>query len=832
MNLRKLGYIILMGMALLTIASCSKEESKQLNAAEKEATGLADSLRNADELQRWMKSYERQNELRAALIMRQMYGKVLRDGSEFEAAIAQHDTCINEAKRLKDTLQLIIAMNHQATNFRRMGDMQSAADLHYAALELSDEFSDQESEVAQKNKVRALNGLGNVLLSLENYEAAETVFERALEGERRLKSETGQAINLANLGSIKEKQGYPDSARIYYEQSMELNRKVDNQVGIALCYHYLGHLAMKEGNTEDAINHFRLSYNTALPTGDVWHWLEACNALAETFLNDSKADSAAKYVDLSLESALKINSNEHKAEAYSLRSQLNEMKGNTGQALHDLRLSLAFTDSVENETNENHVQNLRVNYEAKRRVIEVEEAETRVTYEKTIRKILTWSIVIVIILVIIACVIQYHAVKTRKKAADTLKRANQQLLRASLERQQLYRNITHQLRTPLTVVIGMVNQLKSHIDPDDVQGQNELAATQRQSRELLELTSHLIKMSKQGNDSLLSDLSNVADLVKENEMENGKESEVDSKKKGEVQFETSGTLADATREMDNLGSNNAEPAKSKAATYRNSITEGAHVLIAEDNEDVAMLIQNIFQNNGYVTHYAKDGQEALEMLQLNELPDIVISDIAMPRMDGLELIRQIRNDDTMNHLPIIVVSARVEDSERLEGLDAGAEVYLAKPFIVEELLLRAQKLLEQRALLRRRFSDKHESELLMQNLANEEKAFFTQLNNTIDANISDSTLTSSVLAEALCMSRSQLNRKVKNLTGDDTSHYIRNRRLMLASHLLVTTTMPIGSIETECGFDTPGYFSRTFRSTYNMSPSEYRKETRKNLGQN
>jgi len=79
----------------------------------------------------------------------------------------------------------------------------------------------------------------------------------------------------------------------------------------------------------------------------------------------------------------------------------------------------------------------------------------------------------------------------------------------------------------------------------------------------------------------------------------------------------------------------------------------------------------------------------------------------------------------------------------------------------------------------------------------------------------------------MCMSRSQLNRRVKNLTNDDTSHYIRNRRMMKACHLLATTSQPIGHIETLCGFDTPGYFSRTFRTLYNVTPSEYRKSHKK-----
>ena len=801
---------------ILFMDACNKDTTNKLNPAEREAQGLADSLRDRDELLRWMQSYERQGEKRASLIMRQVYGKSLRDASDFEGAITQHDSCLTLARELKDTVQIIKALNNQGTNMRRLGDNQSAADLHYAALELCDEFSDKTSDFCRKNRVRSLNGLGNVLQSLGNYEAAEEYLKQALEGEKTLGSETGQAINLANLGSIKKHYGDFDSAHIYYIRSMEMNRKAHNDVGIALCYHYLGEMEEQLGNTEKAIANFQQSYNIAKPTGDLWHWLESCDALAHAFLTNGQKDSASKYIRESMEAASKINSMEHLVIAYDMQARLEHLCGLDQQAVQDIYTSLAYKDSVQSEEDTQHMQNLRINYETKRRIREVSDAETRVEAEKTTKRIIIWSAAIILIVLCSAIVIQLRANRIRKHAAKTLEHANLQLLKASEERQQFYRNITHQLRTPLTVVIGMVKQLETHINEEDEQGRVELEATQRQSRELQELVNRLIKASKEGTDLALTDVRQMPierpqPTPGKEGNKTGKEEDATVPKNGVVGSEN------AVKRVENR---NVTPLTSK-------LTQGANVLIAEDNDDVATLIQNIFENNGYIARRASDGQEALEMLMNEDLPDLVISDIAMPRMDGLELIRHIREDETMNHLPIIVVSARVEDSERLEGLDAGAEVYLAKPFIVDELLLRAHKLLEQRAVLRRKFSSQEESQTLLNNLENEEKAFFTLVNETIDAHIADPGLTSSVLAEKIFMSRSQLNRRIKNLTGDDTSHYIRNRRMVLACKLLTTTTLPIGAIETQCGFDTVGYFSRTFRSIYNMSPTEYRKTNSK-----
>ena len=121
----------------------------------------------------------------------QKRGQDLRNKSDFEGAIATHDSCIKAATDIHDTIQLVIALNNQGTNFRRLGDLKEASDLHYRALEISDAYSDKVSPVARKNHVRSLNGLGNILMSLNNNDAAIGFFRQALAGETALGSATG-----------------------------------------------------------------------------------------------------------------------------------------------------------------------------------------------------------------------------------------------------------------------------------------------------------------------------------------------------------------------------------------------------------------------------------------------------------------------------------------------------------------------------------------------------------------------------------------------------------------------------------------------------------------
>ena len=128
-----------------------------------------------------------------------------------------------------------------------------------------------------------------------------------------------------------------------------------------------------------------------------------------------------------------------------------------------------------------------------------------------------------------------------------------------------------------------------------------------------------------------------------------------------------------------------------------------YILVAEDDSDVAMLITRILKNEGYNFRWAKNGKEALEITSLKQ-PQLIITDIMMPEMDGLELIKAIRADENTSHIPIIVVSARTHTADRITGIDLGAEAYLGKPFIPDELLMMTRRLLEQRDILKKRYS--------------------------------------------------------------------------------------------------------------------------------
>ena len=756
--------------------SCKDDTIKYSNSYDAEVAAIADSVRDIESLERYVEHYESLNEKRAALLVRQKLGSELRNKSDFYTAVEVHSKCIADAEEIKDTLQLIIALNNQGTNFRRIGDLEQASTNHYRALELCDHTLNDTSFIARKNRVRTLNGLGNVMLSLGNDEVAEEMFRRALKGEAELNSATGQAINYANIGAIKERSGEMDSARIYYNMSMEKNRECNNLIGISLCYQNIGELDEAAGKHVEARENYLKSYEIGLQTKDVWHWLNSCTALAALYLKNGEMDEAEKYNNEALSSAIRINAKGRLSYLYTLQAEIDEKRGDFKKALEHTKISIAYKDSADIEENRIHTQNLRVNYEINKRIKDVEEAEAKALHEKEMRDMTLWGSIVAIFLVLLAVVASVRAAVERKKRNILLEKTNR-------ERQEFYRGITHQLRTPLTVVIGMTHELERFIPDDNEVAQKEFEAVTRKSKELLDLVTEMIRFNQGERDDL-----EVTELPK-------------------AEYQHYG--------IDLLNSNGEE--------------SDDYILVAEDDKDVALLITQMLKNQGYRFHWAHNGRDAYEYIKEN-MPRLIITDIMMPEMDGLELIKAIRENEDTAHLPIIVVSARTENNDRLAGFDAGAEVYLGKPFIPDELLMMVRKLLEQRELLKKKYGQQIaeaanvDNDEISKGRNRTERDFIKQINEYISENIMDCGLNAAMLADHMIMSIATLNRKINSITGTNTTNYIRQRKLARAKYLLKNSSMSMGEIQVVCGFETPSYFSRTFRAEYGITPTECRKK--------
>ena len=245
------------------------------------------------------------------------------------------------------------------------------------------------------------------------------------------------------------------------------------------------------------------------------------------------------------------------------------------------------------------------------------------------------------------------------------------------------------------------------------------------------------------------------------------------------------------------------------------------VLIIEDNRDVVSYLKLTLENKYHCIH-AANGQIGLEMAY-EEIPDIIICDVMMPGIDGYEVCETLKTDERSNHIPIIMLTARIGAEDRLTGLSKGADAYLAKPFEKKELFIRLEKLLAIRQLLQQKYS----SGLLgstAQNSFSDIVAgkFLAKVEGIILENLEDEDFSADQLGEAIHLSRSQVHRKIKALTGKSTSIYIRLIRLQKAKELLASEDLTVSEVAYRVGFKTPVYFSQIFKKTFGESPTESR----------
>lgn len=246
------------------------------------------------------------------------------------------------------------------------------------------------------------------------------------------------------------------------------------------------------------------------------------------------------------------------------------------------------------------------------------------------------------------------------------------------------------------------------------------------------------------------------------------------------------------------------------------------VLVAEDNTDLQQLISDTLRPH-FRVQVAASGKTGLQKA-IEQVPDCIISDVMMPEMDGIELCRRLKSEAATSHIPIILLTAKADSNSKIEGLQTGADDYLIKPFDGPELIIRIQNLIEQRKQLRERYSklviSLHPDEITTPSA---EQEFIQQVRRNIEEQIDNELFGVAELANAVHLSRSQLHRKLKSLTGQAPNELVRNYRLEMALQLLQQHSGTVTEIAFQTGFSSPAYFSKCFSDRYGYSPAEVKK---------
>lgn len=244
------------------------------------------------------------------------------------------------------------------------------------------------------------------------------------------------------------------------------------------------------------------------------------------------------------------------------------------------------------------------------------------------------------------------------------------------------------------------------------------------------------------------------------------------------------------------------------------------VLVIDDNTDIRQYERTLLQDE-YIVLEAADGKEGLSVA-IKEVPDLVICDVMMPVMDGLEFTERLKTNTATSHIPVIMLTAKNLEEHRAEGYEHGADSYITKPFHSKVLLARIENLLRQRQLLKNLYqgTKEAEKEISEAHLEDRDKQFLKQLQAIIQKNLSDSEFGVEDMGQQIGLSRVQLYRKVKAMTGSSVVDLLRKARLAKARRLLETRSMSVSEVAYEVGFSAPSYFTKCFKDEYGMLPGD------------
>ena len=938
--LKKITLFVTLFFALMSLHSCTSNNQNQDSEQRKiEADSIVRNINNIDSLKAIYSQYQSEENAEGQMMTLKQLGKCQREQNKFADAIESHTNGQNIALELCDTPEIVHALNNIGTNYRRMSMLEDATTFHYQALKYCEEYSDKESYQAKKNRVVSLNGIGNISLRLGDYETADSVFRAALAGEKDLGSALGQAINYANLGAIYESNNQPDSAWAYYHKSMEMNIKAKSDLGISLCHGYFGGMYEKAGKIDSAI----IEYNKAFAMKDkidAWHWLNSCLSLAQLYVKQGNHAIALNLLTQAEGVALTSRSRGHSASIYELLSELNEKTGNTAKALDYYKKSSKYNDSIVSEKNLIQVQNERVKYEYQRRQQEVDSLQAGYNQEKSFSSIMIWAMIAIAILSIAIILLLSYALRMRKKRHQALQQIDD-------VRTSFFTNITHEFRTPLTVIVGVSEELTrisgGDKSPEKIAEMGSMIA--RQGKNLLLLINQILDITKMKSVASVQeykhgDIAGYIHTVVECTRELAQRKHIlllFSPKEPQIEMDfipdyinkvITNLVANAIKftpengriyitadvEGDNLrlcvadngcgiarneiphifdifyqGENgkleagsgvglslvrqlveamngsivikSAEnegsvfiitlPMKQGSGEWEKISTDNIGVqllhddgdqpllneateldenkpviLVVEDNNDILSYIGNVIKNAHI--QYAHNGKEGIEVA-LDIIPDIIVTDIMMPGMDGLEMCRQIRQSEILNHIPIIAITAKSSEKDKIEGIKAGINAYIYKPFNADELNATISTTLQHRQRVQENFARNHsngfESADADNNMSKTNQAFINKVIDIIYTQMAQQNVNPSDIAAALCMCTKQLSRKISAITGESMSRYILQVRMNRAKKLMDSNDgYSIAEVAQRCGYEETSNFSRAFKQIYGITPSQYNKQ--------
>lgn len=896
---------------------------------------------------------------------------------DYQASLSYFKKALEVNRQEKDLPNTASSLNNIGNVYLKLADYPNALEYYQKALEINKEIEDK-SKVANNlgnlgivyyylsNYPKALESyhealkinretrdtsgistnlanLGNLYHELSNYPKALEYYEKALKMHIQIGKKTGEVISLSNIGSLYFNNLHDKSmAMTYFQKSLNIAREIGFRSMIATNFYHLGDLYGELTRYSESLDYFRKALRIDKEIGRKSRIVLDRRGIVEWFINvpdstlklvhvkpEDRYATALQYADSTMLLAKEIGSIDLEEELWKQLSVLYAQQNKYKNAHEAYKNYILLRDSMLNLETRKQITRMEVEFEYEKKM-----AASKTEHEKDLLRMRTYLIIGAFLIILLAMLFFGQKYRSRKNRQLWEKSKEVELTKANF-----FANISHEFRTPLTLILG---PLESLLQQDDDPGRKGMySLMKRNSRRLLQQINEILDLSQiedkqihlhpqeiDMNSFVRRVLAEFNPLAVENQTTLTFESNVDKLQamwdigrletilynlisnslkhthngnvtvgirgpggsdRYQIFIKDTGTGIPREKldkifnrfyhEDDHLGdspstgigleltrylielhggsikaqsemghgsiftmtmpvippfeeetgspvaqeSNNQtkhEPVLDRIINGENEIKqeEKPLLLIVEDHKDMREYLRNILQDN-YRIIEASDGTRGVD-IALEEIPDLVISDVMMPGKDGYELCAELKQDIKTSHIPIILLTAKSSPKDRITGLEQKADYYMGKPFIPKELLVSIDNLIEGRKKLRKRYERVQYLHPFELQIKSTDEQFIARLMGVLENHYSDPTLTVELLSKEIGMSRSQLYRKLHALTDESISKFIRNYRLQCAMEMLEKESGNISEICYEVGFNNLSYFNKCFLEYYGRTPTQ------------
>jgi signal transduction histidine kinase/DNA-binding response OmpR family regulator len=837
-----------------------------------------------------------------------------------------------EAKRIAEkigyTKGVGLSLRYISLYYWVTGDYEKAGEFAFQMLKVFEGMGDEQG------LAKAYTLIGLIHEEWDNFDKSKEYHLKSLQLNLKANRLYDVAYNYNSLGALHKNYGKSSEAFDYYSKSLELREQIKDEDGMSQSYINLGGIAHDNKEYEKEIEYYTMALPIAKKLGNINRLSLISQALGRTYTAKGQFEKADVLLQDALQRAKVLGNKRVQRTTYSSLAELEENRGNFQKALSYSRHEMALQDSLFTEEKTKQMAEMEASYdtEKKEQAIELLGRDNKI--KALWQNIFGGGLAIIVVGGFLYYRVQRSNDIKNKKLLEIQESVNKKLTEVDKMKSHFFASVSHEFRTPLTLIKGPIEQLLEH--PEKPLTLDKAQMIHRNSNRLLQLVNQLLDLSKldAGNlrienregdmykflrticssfDSyaqqynikyavqvdgisllasfdhdklekiiynLLSNAfkftssqGNVSFACKyENEKlvisiaDNGKGIDPHDlphifdrfyQSTDHASYEGTGIGLSLVKELVSLMNGNievtSEPGKGTTFTVTlpvaalSSITldnsaqtpinkiypeikaataptepntvEKDTILIIEDNPDMRSFIREQLINEYHVME-AGNGSDGLT-LAIHEIPDLIVSDIMMPEMNGITFCETIKKDERTSHIPVIMLTAREGRESKIEGLETGADDYLIKPFDTYELLVRIKNLISQREQLRKKFSQQIVLQPKNISINSIDNLFLEKVEQTIEKYLSQPEFGVPQLQDALSMSKTQLHRKMKALTDQAPGEFLRNYRLKRAAQLLEQQTGNITEIAFAVGFGSLSYFTRSFKELFGRSPSEH-----------